>query len=142
MKCVYNQPNPFCVSDQAIRDGSQLDGPFPKISELACCKYVGGVIEYGQYYLVGVFYQSTPERWLSSLLYSTSLLESRLPPFILAPPNSSHAWAARLPAWSAQSAISPRLASMGTTNERSPICPVRAPTRSRLSRAASSSGAP
>src|SRR5438132_11500067 len=138
MKCVYNQHNPFCVYAPAMRDESQLDGPFPKISEFACCKYVGGVIEYAQYYLLGVFYQWTPERWLSSLLYSTSLLESRLPPFILAPPNSSHAWAARLPAWSAQSAISPRLASMGTTNERSPICPAPAPRSPSLSRSPTS----
>ncbi len=41
---------------------SQLDRPFPNLSEPACCKYLGCMIKYAQYYLLGVFDQWTPER--------------------------------------------------------------------------------
>jgi len=43
-------------------DESQLDRPFPKRSEPACCHWLGFLIEYHQYYLSGVLYQWTPER--------------------------------------------------------------------------------
>src|SRR6266436_8607295 len=102
--------------------------PFPKRSEPACCKYLECVIEYAQYYLLGVFDQWTPERWLSSHACSTCLLKSPLHPFIPLPPNSSLVWPARLPVWSAQSAISPQLAFMGAINEPSLTCPARVAT--------------
>src|SRR6266852_2451017 len=102
--------------------------PFPKISEPACCKYLVYVIEYTRHYLLGVFFQWTPERWLSSLLYSTCPLESRSYPFIPVPLNSSFAWRVMLQARCVQSVTSLRLASTGTTRERLPICPVRVVT--------------